>query len=259
MIDTHCHLEQDSYDNDRDELVSRCREKMDAIITSDPNPETFEKTLSIAERYEGFVFPTLGIHPEYVERFHDKVDDVMDFIRDNKERIVGVGEVGLDYYYIKDPEWREKQRDMFRLFVKLANELQLPLVTHIRDGNDDENVFKHAIEILEQENASKVQLHMFGSRDYLERAIEDGFHISENSIILRSKNYKKVVRDTPLDRLMLETDAPWLHPSGDSDKRNDPLGVEKVAEKMARIKKVSIDKIINSTTENAINFYGLKI
>jgi len=253
-------MEQKVYDKDRDDVISRCKEEMKAVITSDPNPETFEKTLSISERYKGFVFPILGIHPEYVERFTDgEIDVIIGRIRRNSDKIVGIGETGLDYYYIRDEEQRERQRGMFRKFIQLSIDLDLPVCCHIRNGEDksEHNAFRDAVSALEEEGAKKVHLHMFGSRKLLKRVIKNGWYISENAIILRSKNYKKVVRDTPMNRLMLETDAPWLHPSGDNDDRNDPMGVKAVAEKIAEIKKVPFEDVVHETTKSASEFYNL--
>jgi TatD DNase family protein len=100
---------------------------------------------------------------------------------------------------------------------------------------------------------------MFGNRALVSKAVENGWYISMNAICLRSKTYSKVVRDTPLDRLMLETDAPWLHPSFDKDKRCEPVHVRAVAERVAEIKKIDVEEVINTTTKNSIEFYDLKL
>ena len=260
MIDVHSHMEQEVYDSDRDDVLSRCKKEMKAVITCDPNPDTFKKTFSIADRYKGFVFAVIGIHPEYVERFSDDdIETVIETIKANRERIVGIGETGLDYHYIEDAEMRDRQREMFRKLVRLAGKMRMPVCVHIRNGKDSEenDAFEHAVEVLEQESANKVHLHMFGSRNLLKGVIDNGWYISENAIILQSKNYKKVVRDAPIDRLMVETDAPWLHPSGNTEERNDPLGVKAVIEKVAEVKKLEFDEVIERTTENATSFYEL--
>jgi len=262
MIDTHCHLEQKAYDADREDVIARCRQELTAVVTCAPKPEDYAKTLELVKKHDGFLFAVLGIHPEYIEDYDDaEVDAAMREIEINRQSIVGVGETGLDYTFIKTPSGRERQRQLFAKFVRLANKLNLPVVVHIRNGEDKEeaDAFKDAMEILERESAKAVQLHMFGGRKLLERALGNGWYVSANAIILRSKSYGKVVRDTPLERLMLETDAPWLHPSGDAEQRNDPTGVAAVAERVAEIKNIAVEEVDAKTTDNAITFFKLKI
>ncbi len=262
MIDTHCHLEQAVYDKDRENVIENCRQELDAVITCAPNPMHYEITLEMVDKHPNFIFAVLGIHPEYVKRFtEEQITQALQTIEKNKEKIVGIGEAGLDYDFIREKEWRIKQQEMFANFIRLAKKMDLPLVVHIRNGPDKEtaNAFEDAVEILEREAAHRVQLHMFGSRQLLQRVLDNGWYISTNAIVLRSKNYKKLVRDTPLERLMLETDAPWLHPSGDSKARNDPTGVRAVAERVAQIKKTTFEDVDKITTKNAIDFFRLKL
>jgi len=262
MIDTHCHLEQHVYDADRETVISKCERDLTAVVTCAPKPADYAKTLELVEKHKGFVFAVLGIHPEYVENYSDEqVDAAIAGIESNRQKIAGIGETGLDYTFIKTPSGRERQREMFAKFTRLAKTLQLPLVVHIRNGEDKEtaDAFADAFEVLEREGAKRVQLHMFGARKLLERAIGNGWYVSCNAIIMRSKSYAKVVRDTPLERLMLETDAPWLHPSGDAAQRNDPTGVLAVAERVAEIKNQSPEEVDGATTKNAIDFYSLKL
>jgi TatD DNase family protein len=262
MIDTHCHLEQKAYDADREAVIAECRHELAAVVTCAAKPSDYAATFAMAETHKGFVFAVAGIHPEYVEDFSDaEVDAAMDDIEKHKRDIVGVGETGLDYTYVKSAAGRERQRQMFAKFVRLAKKLDMPVVVHIRNGEDKDeaDAFADAFEILEREGAKRVQLHMFGARKLLERALANGWYVSANAIILRSKSYSKVVRDTPLDRLMLETDAPWLHPSGEAEQRNDPTGVRAVAERVAEINDVTIEDVDNATTRNAAEFYTLRV
>jgi len=262
MIDTHCHLEQKAYDADRDEVVSRCKRELTAVVTCAAKPSDYELTFELVKKNPGFVFAVAGIHPEYVEQFSDaEVEQAMKVIENSKDSLVGVGETGLDYTFVKTAAGRKRQRELFAEFVRLANKLNLPVVVHIRNGEDKDeaDAFKDAIEILERESAERVQLHMFGGRKLLERALGNGWYVSANAIILRSKSYGKVVRDTPLERLMLETDAPWLHPSGDAEQRNDLTGVAAVAERVAEIKNIAVEEVDAKTTGNAIAFFRLKL
>jgi len=262
MIDTHCHLEQNVYDKDRDEVIKKCKRELRAVVTCAPDLKDYALTFELVKKYPNFVFAVAGIHPEYAKRFSDEeIERAMKTLEENKKYLTGVGETGLDYEFLKDEEGHEKQREMFAKFVRFAKRLELPVVVHIRNGPDKEetDAFEEAFEILELEHAERVQLHMFGSRQLLKRALDNGWYISANAIVLQSKNYKKLVRDTPLERLMLETDAPWLHPSGDPKQRNDPTGVRTVAEKVAEIKKTTFEEVDATTTKNAIEFFRLKI
>lgn len=250
------------YDTDRDAVIEKCKSELRAVITCAPDPKHYELTFGLVEKHSDFVFAIAGIHPDYVKRFtDDEIEQAMKTLEANKDKLVGIGETGLDYANITEQEWRTKQQDVFAKFIQFANRLDLPMVVHLRVGPDREaaDVFDDAFEILERERAQRVQLHMFGARRLVQKAIENGWYISMNAICLRSKSYSKVVRDTPLDRLMLETDAPWLHPSFDKSKRNDPTQIRTVVERVAEIKKTTVKKIGAVTTKNAIEFFRMKI
>jgi len=198
MIDVHCHLEQRDYDNDRDQVIERAREKgLKAIITCCANPEDFDKTLNIVRKYRGFIYATASVHPEYVKDFdNDVVNKYFIRIRENIDLIVGIGETGLDYYWVKDPEWRVKQQELFRKHVRFAESLGKPVVIHSRDSHSD------IVEILEEENARHVHWHMFGAKEFLNRVIDNGWFISLNAIVFKSKKYRKIARDVPSHQVM---------------------------------------------------------
>jgi TatD DNase family protein len=249
MIDCHCHLEQHDFDLDREKVIENCKKEMKAVITCCAHPKDFDLTLQLVEKYKGFVFCTVGIHPEHVKEISEKEkDEFLDLIKKNKNRINGIGEVGLDFDFIKEKEWQEKQKKLFSEFISFAKELRLPLVIHSRAA------YEEAVKILEQEDAKQVLMHMFGANHLVKRIIENDWYVSMNTIVLRSKKHKKVVRDMPLEKLLLETDSPWL---GLERKRNDPLSVKIVAEKIAEIKKLSFEEVNKITTENAVKFFSL--
>lgn len=260
MIDTHCHLEQQIFDKDREDLMAQLRRKMSSVITVAPDPSYYDVTFDMVENNPGFLYAVAGIHPEYIGTFSDdEINKAVNKLKDNQHRLVGVGETGLDYAYIKGEDQREQQRGLFLRFIDLGKELNLPIIVHLRNGGDEADVFDDAFKILRSSDARRVHLHMFGCRRLVEDAIGLGYYISANAIVLHSKGYQKVVRDTPLERLMLETDAPWLHPTLDRDKRNDPTHVRDVAEKIAEIKKISVEEVIDTTSRNAVEFYDLKL
>jgi len=257
MIDVHCHLEQEDYDKDRDEVIEKCKKELKAVITSCAHPRDFELTMRMVENHKNFVFASCGIHPEYIKEVSEKAkDNFLELITENKEKIVAIGETGLDYWWTKEIEWQEKQKQLFIQLIEVAKELKKPLIIHCRDA------FEDTVKILEQEDAKQVMLHMWGGHKFLKGVLGNGCYISMNTIILRSKGYRKVVRDCPLDRLMLETDSPWLAPKKlieKVDARNDPTSIRIVAEKIADIKKISFEEVWNKCGENAINFFKLEI
>jgi len=257
MIDVHCHLEQKDYDKDREEVIEKCKKELKAVITSCAHPKDFELTMRMVENHKNFVFASCGVHPEYIKDVSEKEkDDFLDLIVKNKERIVAIGETGLDFFYIKEKEWQEKQKQLFIQLIDLARELDKPIIIHSRE------VFEETTEILEKQDAKKVLLHMWGAHHLLKRILENGWFISMNTMVLRSKKHRKIARDCPLDRLMLETDSPWLAPKRlveGIETRNDPTSIKIVAEKISEIKKLSFEDIWRGCGENAIKFFSLDI
>jgi TatD DNase family protein len=250
MIDAHCHLEQKDYDPDREEVVSICKEILKAVVFSCASPKDFQKSLEIVSKYSGFAFLTAGFHPEYVKEFSsEEIDKYFSLIKQNKDKIVAIGECGLDYHWIKEEGWRGKQKELFVRHINLAKELNLPLVIHSRDAEEE------CLKILEEQKAEKVLLHFFSDKDLVDRAISDGYFISINTLVLQSKSIRKIMKKTPLERLITETDAPWLG----FGKRNEPIAVKRVIEKIAELEKIPFEKLDEATTRNAKDFFKLKI
>jgi TatD DNase family protein len=257
MIDVHCHLEQKDYDKYRDEIIEKCKKELKAVITSCAHPRDFDLTLQLTEKYKNFVIACYGIHPEYIKEVSEKeIDEFLDLLVENKDKIVAIGETGLDFWWAKEEEWKQKQRELFIRLIELAKELKKPLIVHSREA------YEETIKILEQEDAKEVDMHMFGDHHLTKRVVDNGWFISINTIILKSKSHKKIARDCPLERLMLETDAPWLSPKklleGIED-RNDSTSIKVVAEKIAEIKKVSFEEVWRKCGENAVKFFKLPI
>jgi TatD DNase family protein len=250
MIDVHCHLEQKDYEKDRNEVIEKCKRELKAIITCCCHPDDFDLTMKMVEKHRNFVFATVSIHPEYVKEIENlNVDDFLKRIEENKEKIVGIGETGLDFI-IEELEWREKQKELFIKFIDFAKNLNLPLVIHARKA------FAEAIEILEKFGAKRVLMHFFTAKELLPKIIKNGWSISVNTTLLNSKKIKKIVRDLPIEKIMTETDSPWLGLNG---KRNDPTSIKFVIEKIAEIKKIDLKEVDRITTQNAIEFFNLKI
>lgn len=255
MIDSHAHLEQDNYNEDRQEVIDACRKKLKAIITCCADPKDWERTKEIVLKNKGFVFATAGVHPEFIDKIpSEDIRAFFDVIRKEAKEgnIAGIGEQGLDYHWIKEPVLRDKQKDMFLAFIKLTKELNLPAIIHSRDATLE------CVVILEEQGMAgkKVMLHQFGDNKLVPRIIKNGWYVSIGPGILRSKTIRKLARDLPLSQIMLETDSPWF---GEEGKRGTPLNVMKAAEKIAEIKKISVEEVERQTDKNAMDLYGIKV
>ncbi len=254
MIDCHCHLEQKEF-SDRDKIIKQCKQQLKAIITCCAHPDDLDLTFNLIKKYQGFVFCTIGIHPEFIKDINKKqIQETIEAIKKNKQNILSIGEIGLDYWWIKEQEqeWREKQKILFRRLIKLAKELNKPLVIHSRNASED------TIKILEKENIQqKVLMHLFQDRKLLNRVINNNWFISIGPGIKKSKNIRKIARDMPLKNIMLETDSPWFAQPGQTI--GTPLNVNIAAEKIAEIKKLSLEQIEKQTDLNAIKFFNLPI
>ena len=250
MIDVHCHLEQKDYNKDRETVINRCRKELKAVITSAARVKDFNLTLSLAEKYPNFVFVILGLHPADIKILDEKIiSDSIDFISLNKEKIAAVGEVGLDYHWIKEPEGREKQKKLFMRMISLAKSISKPLLIHSREAGDD------TLAILKEENAGRVLLHLFNSKEQIDQVVDNGWSISIGPSILKSKDIRKIARDMPLDRIMLETDSPWFG----FGKRNTPLAIKQVAEKIAEIRSITFEEVWKAAGANAVKFFNLPL
>ena len=251
MIDVHCHLEQKDYDQDRDSVIELCKQKLNAIVTCCASPDDFDLTMEMLEKYKNFVFATFSIHPIYVKEVNEKQkDEFFDLISENKDKVKGIGETGLDFHHIKEDSWRKKQKELFVEHISLAKDLKKPLVIHSRDSTED------VIKILEQEDAKNVLMHLFGARHLLNRVKENDWFISVGPIAIRSKNHKKIIRDMPIEKILLETDSPWFGLEG---KRNLPTAVLDVANRISQVKKLDVKDVDEITTRNAMKFFGLNI
>lgn len=272
MIDVHCHLESPDFETDLDKVIGSCKNTgLKALITSCARPKDLEKTLKIASTYPGFVFPSLGLHPEYIKEINSKeAEEYLEKIKENRKQIVAIGEIGLDFHWIKEPEFQKKQMEQFAELIRFSKEIRKPIVVHSRDAHPE------TVKILEQEDAKKALLHMFGGKDLLKSIVENGWLVSINYLITRSKTYKKIARGLPLENICLETDSPWNGPQKTRQElnktdiifrenkesetvllRNDPITIRITAEKIAEIKGIPFETVWKTCGENAKGFFSI--
>lgn len=250
MIDVHAHLCFGDYDKDIDKILDRCKRELSAVIVSSARYDEGLRVMDMAGKHPGFLFPTLGFHP--VEGGKNP-ESIIELIKSNRERIVGVGEVGMDYHWEKDAEKRRNQEDIFSDFIELAEKLKKPLVIHSWDAERECFGMLRDVKV-------PVVFHCFsGKRDLAKEIVSSGFQISISTMVLFSKNVRKIAKDIPLDKFLLETDSPFLSPDKDKDPRNYPWNIKLAAEKIAEIKGTSKEEILRRAKENAIGVFDLKI
>jgi TatD DNase family protein len=252
LVDSHCHLEYDSFVAEADAVMARAKTAgVDYCVTIGTKLSTFPKTLAVAERFAN-VWCSVGVHPH--DAAVEPLADAEPLIeRARHAKVVGIGETGLDYYYDHSP--RAEQIANFRVHIDAARRTGLPLIIHTRDAEDD------TIAILGEEmgkGAFSGVLHCFtGSKRLAEAGLALGLYVSASGIITfkRSEELRAVFRDVPLERLLVETDSPYLAPIPYRGKRNEPAFVAHTAVALAELKGVSPDEIARITTENFFRLF----
>lgn len=252
FIDTHCHLDFGSFDEDRENVVQRAiKNKINAIITIGTDIESSENASKLAEKF-ALIHAAVGIHPNDCSDTGDKDLAKIRQMAD-REKVVAIGEIGLDYY--RTYAEKEKQKEVFRKQIRLARELNLPIIVHDREAHDD------LLEILVDEKAYECGgvLHSFsGNVHFLETILPYNFYVSfTGSVTFKNANYDEVLEKVPLSNLLLETDSPFLAPVPFRGKRNEPAYIRYTAEKIAQIKNVSIEKLADITTQNAKKLFKI--
>ena len=245
FIDVHCHLHDEAFDNDRDEVVERAlKSGVEIIITSTLSIRELKKALDIAEKYD-CVKVSAGFNPLNFSVLD--AEEVAREIKRLRDKIVAIGEVGLDFFYARGEE-RERQVDIFRFWISLASELKLPLVIHSRSAG------KYAIEVLVKEGYDRVLMHAFdGSSGWALKGVSRGFMFSIPPSVMRSQQKVKLVKSIPIEHLMVESDAPVLGP--EPEKRNEPSNVVVSATKIAEIKGVDLNEACEVLYLNSKSFF----
>lgn len=254
MIDTHAHIDISDFDEIREEVLERAgREGIEKIIIPAIKPKTFSKLIDVANSSDKLCFG-IGIHPHNSNEINGDAINYIEQIINGKNPIA-IGEIGLDYYYDFSPP--EVQKKLFRQQLKLAKKYHLPVIIHNREAFDD--IF--AILEDEQDGSLTGVLHCFsGNPEQLDKAINLGFNVSfTGNITFKKTNLEETVSVAPMNKILLETDSPWMTPVPHRGKKNEPAFLKFIAEKIAEIKKISIDEVITMTTQNARALFKLSI
>jgi len=249
IIDTHSHLSDGSFQKDLPQVLERASKAgVKAIISVTETFEEAQATLTLSSRFAQ-VLPAIGLYPTELDL--EGAERVRDLIRTHHPRVVGIGEVGLDYWKVKEEEARQIQREIFSSFIRLSNELGLPLNVHSRSAGRD------AIAMLLDAGASKVQMHAFdGKAQTAMKGVEAGYYFSIPPSLIRSRQKQKLVKRLPLTHLLIETDSPVLGP--DPNQRNEPANAVIVVQAIAQIKEITPEEVAEVTYANTISLYGLE-
>ena len=255
LIDTHTHLDDPRYNDDRETMIHRARQAgVEAMVTIGCDLETSRAAVALAGQHP-FVYASVGVHPHEVKHIdHGWYEEFRRLAESRK--VVAYGEIGLDYYYKHSPP--DVQRDRFREQIRLARELRLPVIIHTREAQED------TIAILREEGASDVGgvLHCFSGDAWLAKdALDLGFYLSFSGILTfqNAAMLREIARNTPLDRLLIETDCPYLTPVPHRGRRNEPSYVTHVAAQLAALHApgLSLEQIAHVTTENARRLFKI--
>jgi len=258
LVDSHCHIDGDAFDDDRDAVVQRAKDvgvaAMLVVGTGDPHSDDFRKAVAVAEKYDN-VFASVGVHPHDAKLYDDKAErHLVELAKSNK--VIAWGEIGLDFYYDHSP--RDVQREVFIRQIRKARELELPIIIHSRDADDE------TVEILKAECSTESFpggiMHCFGGTASMAEALMKlGFLISfaGNVTFKKAENLRDAARVVPLDRLLVETDCPFLTPIPFRGKRNEPAFVEHTARFLAEFYGVEFEKLAEATTKNFLDFFNI--
>ncbi|MBT4334260.1 TatD family hydrolase [archaeon] len=240
LIDAHAHMDYEQFEKDLDKVITSAEENnFVAIISNGTGPASNRKVLELSKKYN-IIKPALGIYPiEALEMSDEEIDEEIEFIK--KSNPLAIGEVGIDYYHT---DVKEKQKINFIKFIKLSKELNIPIIVHSRNAEED------VVQILEEEGAKKVLMHCFssGKKELAERIEKNGWYFSIPATIVRNKTFKKLVKRISMDRILTETDAPFLSPF--KEKRNEPSFIKETIKKIAEIKQLTEKEVEDQIYSN---------
>ncbi len=243
LVDVHSHIDQ--FKNDEiDKIIDRAKKTgIKSIINNGIDIESNRKTLELSEKFS-IVKAALGLHPEFIEKFDEEtINNEIKFITRNRGRIIAIGEVGLDYYWIKEDKLKARQREMFSKFIELSLKIKKPIIVHSRKAEED------VIKLLEEYKTGMVVIHCFGGKlKLLEKILSNNWFLSIPPVIVRSTHFQGIVERTPLSSLLTETDAPFMSPF--KDKKNEPAFVKETIKKISEIKSLTEEEVANNIFMN---------
>lgn len=275
LIDTHSHVNFNAYKGDADEVISGALDNNVWMINVGSQFSTSKRAVEIAEKYPEGVYAAIGLHPIHLSSgiFKTKVDtEEIEFqTKEEKfayekyrelaksKKVIAIGEIGFDYWYrpktkIKLSEFKNRQKEAFLKQLELAKELNLPVIFHCRVAQED------IINTLQQSNIQNLRgvMHCFtGTLEDAQKYIEMGFYIGFNGLIFKMNWWDEIIKKIPIEKILVETDCPYLVPPKAGVQRNEPIFVKYVAERIAELKNLSYDKLSEITTKNAKELFRI--
>lgn len=254
IFESHAHYDDEQFDEDRKELLESMNENgIEKIVNIGADIKTSQNTVLLTDAYP-FIYGAIGVHPNEVGKM---TEEDIEWLRQmsRKEKIVAIGEIGLDYYY-PEPS-RQLQKHWFLRQMELAEEERLPVVIHSREAAQD------TVDMMKASHAERIGgvVHCFSyTKEMAKKFLDMGFYIGIGGVVTfqNAKKIKEAVSYIPLDRILLETDSPYLAPAPNRGKRNSSLNLPYIAEEIARLKDMDYEEIVKETNENAKKLFGLK-
>ena len=249
FIDTHSHIYYDKFNHDFKDVILRAKENnISNIVCVGVDIDSSKKSIEIAEQND-FIYATVGYHPheskDVTENYLYEIEDLI-----KHPKVVAVGEMGLDFYYNHSD--KEIQMDVFEKQLELSQKVDKPAIIHNRMADDD------MYNILKTTNTSNAVIHCFtGNYEYAKKILDLGMLLSFTGIVTFAKDLEETVKKVPLERMMIETDSPYLAPVPHRGKRNEPAMVTHIAQKISEIKNISIEEVADTTTKTAQQFFGI--
>lgn len=253
MIDTHCHIDFEDFDDDREDVIRRAEDRLDNVIVSGYSNDSNMKVLQLSKDYKDFIYPTFGFHPVSSQNATEEdIETAHSNIRKYINDIVAIGEVGMDYYYVTDKAMRERQKEIFTGFLELANEYEVPIVMHVRDCE------KKVVNIIpEYEDIPYFVFHCYGGSLKTAKRIMnmDNAYMSFSTMLCYSKHHQDLIEKIDLNYILTETDSPYL--AMKKEDRNEPANVVNAIYKIAEIKNIDVATVDEITTGNARKIFKI--
>lgn len=261
MIDTHCHIDEEAFDADREEVIARQQQSgVEAMIVPGVNAASIKTVLDVCHAHPGYCYPALGLHPEDVKAdWQEQLAVIEQAIRAHKDELVAIGEIGLDYYW--DKTYKTEQQEVLRRQLLLARELDLPVILHNREATEDIlSIVKEIVNGKWPNGKCFGVFHCFnGSRETVEEILKMGFYIGIGGVLtFKNSKLAEKLDVVPMDRLLLETDAPYMAPVPHRGERNESRFMIHVAERLAQVYNCTLETVIMATNSNAKQLFKIK-
>ena len=250
IIDTHTHIYDKQFENDFDDVMKRIEDELEGIVSIGFDLESSIKSLELAKKYD-FVHAVIGVHPVDIKKYDDEVEKELERLALTEKKVIAIGEIGLDYHWMEDP--KDVQIAGFRKQLELAQRVDKPVVIHTREALQD------TLDVLRDYKNVGGILHCYPGSYEAAKPFLDRYYLGIGGTLTFKNNRKtkELVKELALEKIVLETDCPYLTPVPFRGKRNEPVYTRYVAEEVARIKEISVEEVVRVTTENAKKIYGM--